>query len=424
MTGFAIPVDVTSRIGTVIFACAVAASTACAPQRTRIDAGPALSLALAAADSLVASAIGTRTAGAVLLVARDGQLLYERAYGHVQSRDFEGRSIASPRAVRTTTMFDLASVTKVVATTTAIMLLVDRGRVDLDAPIGRYLPSMTGPRFDSMTVRHLLNHSSGLVQWQPMYYHASNAAGTLDAIRRMSLQWRIGEGRHYSDLGFMLLGYLVESVSGEPLDRFVHREIAKPLGLRSTVFNPKVRGLGTFAMTEQGNAYERQMVHDPNFGYDYAGDPTTWNGWRQYVLNGEVNDGNAFHAHGGVAGHAGLFSTAADVRIVLDLLHAGGVHDGRRMLSDSVIARFLTRDRYGHYLGWQYPADMPEGSFSHTGFTGTYVLGVPKYGLSVVLLTNRQQMGRDARGFFPDLGPLQRAISRTLVRGAEADLGR
>jgi serine-type D-Ala-D-Ala carboxypeptidase len=412
-----------SRVKAWSLACAISMSTACAPHSTaaRGSAGPALSAALAEADSLVGAAIGTQTAGAVLLVAKDGQLVYERAFGQVQVRDFDGRPIASSRAVHTSTLFDLASVTKVMATTTAVMLLVDGGRIDVDAPIGRYLTSMTGPRFDSITVRHLLNHSSGLVQWQPMYYHASDATATLGAIRRMSLQWGVGEGRHYSDLGFMLLGYIVERVSGMPLDRFVEREIIQPLGLRATAFNPRSRGFNTFAMTEQGNAYERQMVYDPNFGYDYAGDPTAWNGWRQYVLDGEVNDGNAFHAHGGVAGHAGLFSAAADVRVVLDLINARGEHNGRRLLSDRVITQFLTRDRYGHYLGWQYPADMPDGSFSHTGFTGTYVLGVPKYGLSVVLLTNRQQMGRDARGFFPDLGPLQRAISRAVVRGAEMD---
>jgi CubicO group peptidase (beta-lactamase class C family) len=240
----------------------------------------------------------------------------------------------------------------------------------------------------------------------------------------MPLGWGVGSGRHYSDLGFMLLGHIVERVSGKRLDAFVDEELYRPLGLRTTTFNPRARGFTEFAVTEQGNVYERQMVYDPNFGYDYSGDPTAWNGWRQHVLDGEVDDGNAWYGHGGVAGHAGLFSTAADLRVLLDLVNQRGALGGRRFLRAETVDRFLTRDRYDHYLGWQMPRDMPEGSFAHTGFTGTWVLGVPKHGLSVVLLTNRQNMGRNDRGFFPDLAPLQLAVSRAILAGAEADSSR
>jgi CubicO group peptidase (beta-lactamase class C family) len=133
------------------------------------------------------------------------------------------------------------------------------------------------------------------------------------------------------------------------------------------------------------------------------------------VLNGEVDDGNAFYAHGGVAGHAGLFSTARDLRVLLDLLNNRGNHQGRQYISAAIVDRFLTRDKYQNYLGWQAPRNTPDGSFSHTGFTGTYVLGVPRYKLSIVLLTNRQNMGTDSRGYFPDVGPLQQAVSRAIV---------
>jgi CubicO group peptidase (beta-lactamase class C family) len=351
----------------------------------------------------------------VLLVAKDGVVLHERAYGHAQVIDSSGRPLAVPRAMRTTTLFDLASVTKVMATTFAVMLLVDRGRIDVEAPVHRYLPEFRGQHLDSITVRHLLTHSSGLAQWQPMYYHASTASGTYAAIRRMPLGWGVGAERRYSDLGFMLLGYLVERVTGRPIDAFVEEELYRPLGLRSTVFDPRRRGVADIAATERGNGYERQMVYDTAFGYDYDGDPRAWNGWRDHVLVGEVNDGNAWHAHGGVAGHAGLFSTARDLRVLLDLLNGGGSYSGRRYISESVVARFLTRDGFGHYLGWQVPRGMPEGSFAHPGFTGTWVLGVPRHGLSVVLLTNRQQLGRDERGFFPDLGALQQGVARAIV---------
>ena len=138
------------------------------------------------------------------------------------------------------------------------------------------------------------------------------------------------------------------------------------------------------------------------------------------MLNGEVDDGNSFYANGGVAGHAGLFSTAADLSVLLDLLNNRGARGGKVYIRPSIVDQFLTRDKYENYLGWQAPRDMPAGSFSHTGFTGTYVLGVPMYNLSIVLLTNRQNMGTDARGYFPDLGPLQRAVSRAIVNGAAA----
>ena len=376
---------------------------------------PALARGIAEADSLVRDAVGRLTPGAVLLIAKDGVVLHERAYGHAEDRDANGRPLPAPRAMRTSTIFDLASVTKVMATTMAVMLLVDRGRVDVDAPLHRYLPEFRGPRLDSVTVRHLLTHSSGLVQWQPMYYHGSTPQQVYEAIRTMPLGWGVGAGRHYSDLGFMLLGYLVERVGSAPLDVFVERELYVPLGLRRTLFRPRLRGFSDFAATETGNAYEHQMVYDPNFGYDYAGDPRAWDGWRRQVLVGEVNDGNAHYAHGGVAGHAGLFSTASELRVLIDLLTNRGVAGGRRFVRGETIDLFLTKDRYGHYLGWQSPPELPPGSFSHTGFTGTYVLGVTARGLAVVLLTNRQHMGRDARGYFPDLGPLQRAIAKALT---------
>jgi len=386
-----------------------------------VVAGPNLTRALATADSLIDAAVGTQFPGAVLVVARDGRVLRERAFGHAQLYDSAHRRLAAPRPMRASTLFDLASVTKVMATTFAVMLLVDRGSVDLDAPVWRYLPDFRGPHLDSITVRHLLNHSSGLVQWQPLYYHASNGSETYAVIRAMPLGWGVGEGRHYSDLGFMLLGQIVERVSGRPLGTFVERELYRPLGLRSTTFDPQARGFTDFAATEQGNGYERHMVYDSTFGYRYRGDPTAWNGWRRYVLVGEVNDGNAWYANGGAAGHAGLFSTAAELRVLLDLLIGRGSYGGRRYIRSEIVDRFLTRDRFEHYLGWMMPRGMPEGSFSHTGFTGTYVLGVPRYGLSIVVLTNRQNMGTDTRGYFPDLAPLQHALAQALVRGAERD---
>jgi CubicO group peptidase (beta-lactamase class C family) len=379
---------------------------------------PAFARGLVTADSLIASAIGKLIPGAVFVVSRDGEVMHQRAFGYAQLNDYAGHRLAQPRPMGITTMFDLASVTKVLATTMAMMMLVDRGAVDLDAPIYRYLPDFRGPHLDSITVRQLLQHSSGLVQWQPLYYHASNTAQTYAVIRDMPLEWGVGEARHYSDLGFMLLGDIVERVTRQRLDAFIVQNLYQPVGLRSTTFNPKANGVTDFAATELGNVYEKHMVYDSTFGYRYRGDPTAWNGWRTYVLNGEVDDGNAFYANGGVAGHAGLFSTAADARILLDLLNNRGSYNGRQLISPDVVDTFLTVDKYQNYLGWQAVSYLPPGSFSHTGFTGTYVAGIPKYRLSIVLLTNRQNMGTDARGYFPDIGPLQQAVARAIVDGA------
>jgi CubicO group peptidase (beta-lactamase class C family) len=400
--------------------CLVVPGCAYAPAGAPGAPDPALARGVAIADSMIESSIGTLIPGAVFLVARDGRVVHERAFGYAQLNDYEGHRLASPPPMRTSTVFDLASVTKVMATTMATMLLVSRGQIDVDAPVSRYLPDFRGPHLDSITVRHLLSHTAGLVQWQPLYYHAANSAQTYGVIRDMPLEWGVGDARHYSDLGFMLLGYIVERVSGQSLDAFLDAELYHPLGLRSTTFNPKARGFTEFAATEQGNVYERHMVYDSTFGYRYLGDPTAWNGWRQRVLVGEVDDGNSYYANGGVAGHAGLFSTAADLRVLLDLLNNRGSYGGRQYIRPEVVDAFLTRDKYENYLGWQAPSSLPPGSFSHTGFTGTYVAGVPRYKLSIVLLTNRQNMGTNPKGYFPDVGPLQQAVSRAIVAGAAA----
>lgn len=390
------------------------ASARLAPASVPI-ANPKLVRALATADSLVQASIGQLTAGAVLLIAKDGVVLKESAYGFAHLNDYALKRLDAPVPMRTSTVFDLASVTKVMAGTYAMMLLVDQGRVDLDAPVHTYLPDFRGPHLDSIRVHHLFSHSAGLVQWQPLYYSAANKAQTYDVIRRMPLQWGVGEGRHYSDLSFMLVGYIAERVTGKPLDQFVAEQLYRPLGLPTIGFLPLARGITDLAATEQGNGYERHMVYDTTFAYKYRGDPTSWNRWRQHVLLGQVNDGNAWHANGGVAGHAGLFGTAAELRVLLDLLLNRGTYGGRRYIRSETIDRFLTLDRYGNYLGWIKPRGLPDGSFAHTGFTGTYVLGIPEHGLSIVLLTNKQQLGRNRAGHFPNLVPLQEALAAAIV---------
>lgn len=400
---------------------------------TRGVATPDADPALRAADSLVAARVASGgIPGAVLVVSRNGERVLEKAYGHAQLLEYGQGEYGVARADRsnagllahlpdpvpmtTSTAFDLASVTKVVATTFAAMLLVDRGQLDVDAPVRSYLPDFRGGGKDNVTLRHLLAHVAGLQQWVPVQYHASHPDEAYAHVRDLPLGWPVAEGRHYSDLGFMVLGRVVEEIAGEPLDRFLGEELFGPLGLRHTGFRRSGSPLdGPIAATSHGNPYEHRMVHDSTFGYLVRGDALGWDGWRRYTLVGEVNDGNAWHAWGGVAGHAGLFSTGRELAVLVQLLLDGGVHGGRRYLRTETIETFLQPVVEGQALGWQLPSYAPPGSFAHTGFTGTWVLGVPSRRLVAVLLTNRQNLGLDERGLYPDLGALQRAVATALV---------
>lgn len=361
-------------------------------------------------------------------------MVHDGAWGFARLNDFGGGQYPggsgivpspTPTPMSVGTLFDLASVTKVMATTMAVMLLVDRGDIDVEAPVSTWLGDFTGEGRERITVRHLLTHRSGLPQWVPVYYEAEDREAAYRYIRSLPLAWPVGEERHYSDLGFMLLGRLVEEVSGRTLDAFLRDELYGPLGLVRTGFRastgaatglePAPSSTSTIAATSHGNPFERRMVHDPDFGYRIEGDPERWNEWRNYTLVGEVNDGNAHHAFGGVAGHAGLFSTAEELDVLLRLLLEEGEHSGRRLLEARTVRAFLASTGEGQALGWQLPEYAPEGSFGHTGFTGTFVLGMPGRRMTVVLLTNRQNVGVDGATQYTDVGPLQRAVTEALT---------
>ena len=404
---------------------------------------------LLVADSVVADWVDAgRIPGAVLLVALDGSVVLERAYGWSDLYDYGTGQYAAwtggvtealgierrPDPVRMTpgTLFDLASVTKVMATTLAVMLMVGSGDMHIDSPLSHYLPDFRGGGKDGVTLRHLLTHRAGLYQWLPTYYHATNRDEASEYVRAQPLAWEAGEGRHYSDLGFMLLGLAVERVADTSLDAFLRDRIYGPLGLDRTAFRPlDIAGNADgqaeghldddapIAATSHGNPYEHRMVHDSTFGYRIAGNADAWDGWRRYTLRGEVNDANAFYAFGGIAGHAGLFSTASELNVLLQLLLNGGEYGGRRYLNPQVVDTFLSSTGQGQALGWQLQAYSGQPSFSHTGFTGTLVLAVPEYDLALVLLTNRQHRGVDEDGLYPDVDPLQRAVVSAVMKGVQ-----
>lgn len=271
------------------------------------------------------------------------------------------------------TLWDLASLTKVVGTTSAMLQLVGEGRVALDAPVQRYLPDWTGPNKERVTVRHLLTHSSGLPAWRPLYKEATSPASALALVLATQLDTVPGVRYLYSDLNFILAGTIVARLTGQTLDAYDRDHVFAPLGMVDTRYRPPASELARIAPTE----------FDP---------------WRQRQIRGEVHDENAY-ALGGVSGHAGLFSTATDLSRLARAYLNGGTLDGRRVFDARTIAEF-TRPQdttvSRRALGWETPTGgnsaghfMGPRAFGHTGFTGTSMWMDPEHGVYVVLLSNR-----------------------------------
>lgn len=379
-----------------------------------------LAKALSKADSLVAAAVSTQTpAGAVLMVSVQNEIKLLKAYGFAEQFAYGGAPLQAPVPMTSDHIFDLASLTKVFATTYGAMLLIDQQRLSLDDPVNKYLPAFSSPSKDSITVRHLLSHTAGLSPWKPTYYHATNKHETLDYISDLDLAYPVGEARHYSDLGFMLMGYVIEQASGKSLDAFLKAELYEPLGLDVTGFTPDTNL--PLVATSHGNPFERRMVADDNFGYVCDEDPESFTTWRTWMLIGEVNDGNAFHAHNGIAGHAGLFSNAAELQILLELLLGKGTYRNEQFITPEIVQAFLTPTSTNNGLGWAMASNvllvdsLPPGTFGHTGFTGTYAIAAPAHGLSIVLLTNRQHAGVGADGRYPSVNGLRKSVASVLL---------
>jgi CubicO group peptidase (beta-lactamase class C family) len=279
---------------------------------------------------------------------------------------------ASPRPDENT-LWDMASLTKVVGMTSAMMQLTEAGKVELDAPVQRYLPEFRGPGKERVTVRHLLTHSSGLPGWRPLYKETTTPMEARALAVATALDTLPGVRMVYSDLGAIILGQVVERVSGEQLDEYLTRHVFGPLGMASTRYLPGKDLLPRIAPTE----------FDP---------------WRQRQIRGEVHDENAF-ALGGVSGHAGLFSTGHDVARLTRMYLNGGTLAGVRIVSAESIRRFTTVQDSAlsnRALGWETPNGtnsaghlLKRPAFGHTGFTGTSIWVDPSRDLFVILLTNR-----------------------------------
>ena len=376
-----------------------------------------------AVDSILQRAVDSKLIpGAVIEIKKGNQIICRKAYGFAERNDDQNQPMAHPVPMTTDCLFDLASLTKVVGTTTAVMLLVDRGLVRIDDPVGKYIGAFNEGEKRQITIRHLLTHTAGLITWYPLFYRAHNKQEAYQLINQLPLAFPVGKSRHYSDLGFILLGEIIEKITNMPLDQFDKKNIFIPLGMRHTTYNPLARGFTKFAATSHGNPYETRMVHDSSLGYVFKEiDPDKWNGWRTYTLRGEVNDGNAWYALKGVSGHAGLFSTIDDLQILVDVLVNRGRAAGKQFIAEKTIQLFLTKDEFKNGLGWMMDPDesfmknAPAGTFGHTGFTGTSISVVPSLKLSVILLINRQNMGLSPAGTYYNPNPLRRQIFEAVV---------
>lgn len=312
--------------------------------------------------------------GAIAVIGNHGGPLVTVSAGHL---DWAPSPVPNDR-----TLWDLASLTKVVGMTSGMMQLVEQGKVQLDAPVQRYLPEWQGTNKDKVTVRDLITHRSGLPAFKTYYKLNVSPDSTLKLFMTTPLDTLPGVRMVYSDIGAILLGKIIERVSGQSLDQYLKQHVFQPLGMLDTQYRPDSSLLARIAPTER----------DP---------------WRGRLVHGEVHDENAY-ALGGVSAHAGLFSTAHDLGRLAQAYLDGGVLDGGRLANAATIRQFTTvQDSTfsSRALGWDTPSDRSSAghyihrpAFGHTGFTGTSLWIAPQHDLYVLLLTNRVNPTREHNG--------------------------
>jgi serine-type D-Ala-D-Ala carboxypeptidase len=331
-------------------------------------------------DALIEAAIAARvTPGAALAIGRHGQVVRLRGYGRLDYRPGSAR-------VTDRTIYDLASLTKPVATATAVMLLVQDGLLDLDRPLAAYFEEWRGIEDRArMTPRHLLEHTSGLPAGGPLAGVGTDRSRIVGYLAGIRLHTPPGRRHQYSDYGMILLGALVERITGERLDALLDRRVFEPLGLEDTGFNPLRWGAATPLRLASSVAPLLPRIA-----------PTERTAQRG-LIHGVVHDPLAFRL-GGVAGHAGLFGSARDMAVYAQMLLAGGLWDDQQILEPDLVSSFVRRPaplaRFA--LGWELARDdnstggyFPPTAFGHTGFTGTSMWLDPERDMYIVLLTNR-----------------------------------
>ena len=312
--------------------------------------------------------------GAVALVAREGKIVGLREYGY---------AMVTPEVwpMREDTIFDLASLTKPIATATSIMILLEKGEIRLDDRVTLFIPEFGKRGKEDVTLRHLLTHTSGLPSGKSLFEEYSTYKDIVLEVCNIPLENAPGTKYVYSDLGYIILGEIVRRVGGKSLDKFAMENIFQPLGMEDTMFNPPEKLRPECAATEYCK-------------------------WRKRIVVGEVHDENAY-AMGGVSGHAGLFSTAKDLAIFGQMMLNRGEYNGARVLNPSTVES-MTKNQISDIggdegLGWFTKSKefssggdlISENSYGHTGFTGTSIWIDPDEELIIILLTNRVHPTRE-----------------------------
>jgi CubicO group peptidase (beta-lactamase class C family) len=357
--------------------------------------GPVRAQSVTEVDAIVRQGIRQGVyPGAVVVIGRKDSVLYARGYGHFTW------SPSSRVPTPDSTLWDIASITKVMGTTSVAMRLVDARRLDLDAPVRQYLPQFSGGPKDRVTVRMLLDHTSGMRSYVPFFKQARTRDGAKALLYAEPLVRTPGQSPVYSDLNAILLGLVLESVSGLSFDSLVTREVFRPLELHGTTFRPPA------------SARHRTV-------------PTAL--WRGHPVQGQVNDPNAV-VFGGAAGHAGIFSSGMDLARYAQVWLRNGAGPRGQWVTPATIREFLTRGANSgpRLLGWDTPElDGKEPSlfgtlisaaaYGHTGFTGTEIWVDPAHDLFLVFLTNRTFDPR-ARNAHHALRTVRTSLSDAAIR--------
>jgi len=315
--------------------------------------------------------------GVVLGIVNDNKILYKKSFGYAQ---LEPEKIK----MKEDTIFDLASLTKVMATTTAVIQLIEKGKINLESYIKHFYPGLPGEKKE-INIFHLLTHTSGFPAIIRLWDQGFNYEEKINRVLDAPLEAKTGEKVIYSDLNFILLGDLIWRMTGQQIDEYASQNIFQPLEMVMTAFNP----LKSLPYTEKNDYAATEMCK-----------------WRNRVMIGEVHDENAY-SFNGVSGHAGLFSTIDNLCIFLQMLLNGGIYRGIRVLSPSSV-KLMGKDWTSNLnihrgLGWDLIKNTHSSggvlfaplTFGHTGFTGTSIWVDPELRLGVILLTNRVHPTRE-----------------------------
>jgi N-acetylmuramoyl-L-alanine amidase len=368
------------------------------PYSTLIDATAKNTKRFSEVDKLINDDINQGFPGAVLMVIKNGEILKHSAYGAARKYADGGEQMSHPVPMTKDTLFDIASNTKMFATNLALMKLMSEQKLDVTKPVMHYMPEYRGEGRESRLVEDLLTHTAGYAP-QVRFFTKDNNLGpsfysqNTQRTKRLLLTkvpFVVGRNakRMYSDTDYMLLGMLVERITGMSLDTYVELEIFRPLGLTNTLFNPLQKGFAKqqFAATE---------IHGTS-----RGERLDYENIRTYVLQGEVHDEKAFYSLGGVAGHAGLFSTAKELGVLAQILLNRGGYAEKQLVKQDVLDQFVKPDTGDGTFGlgwrrasngdikWHFGPYASPSAFGHTGWTGTVTVIDPEHDLAIILLTN------------------------------------